>query len=168
MSRGGQQPFAAWGIFGDNGTTVPYNFTAGDYGSYGENGWIQNPVGSGGQWQGNQFPEYYWKTPYVKDASQVPAFLGAVWMHSVVGTYGVAAPQTESSWYDSESGGLGRVMLNRHNGYVGSCFLDFSARMVGLKELLKLKWHRQFDTNSWYDLQADVGWPEWLADYEDF
>jgi len=35
--------------------------------------------------------------------------------------------------------------MNRHNGYVNSLFLDWSARKIGLKELWTLKWHRTFD-----------------------
>ncbi len=38
--------------------------------------------------------------------------------------------------------------INRHGGgTVNSLFLDWSVRKIGLKELWKLKWHRQFDIN---------------------
>ena len=37
--------------------------------------------------------------------------------------------------------------LNRHNGFVNSIFLDWSARKVGLKELWTLKWHRSYGTD---------------------
>ena len=157
-----KNPYSAWGIFGPN---EYYGFKQGDYGSYGENGWIQNGV------EDNEYfgPGNYWKTPYVKGASEAPAFLGAVWMHTIIGgSYAAALENEYAPWDDSQTGGIGRVTVNRHNGYLGSSFLDFSARKVGIKELLKVKWHRRFDTNKWYEQQEDLGWPDWMANFKDY
>jgi hypothetical protein len=41
--------------------------------------------------------------------------------------------------------------------------VDFSVRKIGLKELWKLKWHRQFDTNA----DSPV-WPEWMKSFKDY
>ena len=64
-----------------------------------------------------------------------------------------------------------RCCINRHDGFIGMAFLDFSARKVGLKELWTLKWHRQFNTSGpWTQaggLQAG-DWPEWIRNLKDY
>lgn len=74
-------------------------------------------------------------------------------------------------WYGGQDNDMGRVCINRHRGYVGSVFLDWSARKVGLKELWTLKWHRQFNTANPWTLAGDVqpeDWPEWLRSFRDY
>ena len=61
--------------------------------------------------------------------------------------------------------------INRHNGHVNSLFLDFSVRRVGLKELWKLKWHEDFDTNGPWTTAGGVrpeDWPEWMRGFKDY
>ena len=171
-SEGGKQPFAAWGIFGPNHY---YGFREGDYGSYGENGWIQNPTDTGaGEYFGVGF---YWKTPNVKGASNVPAFLGCNWMHGVVngslvggGSNPNNTASPEAPRFEGGPGGgcIERYMMNRHNGFVGSSFLDFSARKVGMKELFRVKWHRFYDINKWYEIEEAKPWPDWMANFKDY
>ena len=63
------------------------------------------------------------------------------------------------------------VCINRHNGFVNSLFLDFSVRKVGLKELWKLKWHKNFDTNGPWTKAGGVqpeDWPEWMRRFKDY
>ena len=160
-SRGGKQPFAAWGIWGDDGASIPYSFTEGDFGSYGENVWIEN---SESEYFGKG---QYWKTPYVSGASNVPMFVGCNWRGSVVNAGGsaVTAPDIQNG---AGTGMIDRYMMDRHSGYVGSSFLDYSARKVGMKELFKLKYHRLYDVNKWYEIQEDLGWPEWMQNFKDY
>ena len=64
-----------------------------------------------------------------------------------------------------------RCCINRHDGFVGMAFLDFSARKVGLKELWTLKWHREFNTTGpWTQAGgAQSGdWPEWIRSFKDY
>jgi prepilin-type processing-associated H-X9-DG protein len=76
----------------------------------------------------------------------------------------------------SDSANLGqpemrRYVINRHDGTVNVCFVDFSVRKVGLKELWTLKWHRQFATNGpWTRLGgAKAGdWPPWMRGFKDY
>ena len=165
-SEGGKHPYAAWGKFGPNDY---YNFKEGDYGSYGENGFMQNPLDASGEYAG---PGRYWKTPYVKEASNAPGFLGCVWMGGFVNTFTTGHPEGRVFVQEYEveywSSMLGRYMVNRHNGYVGSSFLDGSARKVGLKELFRVKWNRLYDKNRWYEWQEDIGWPEWIKNFKDY
>ena len=48
---------------------------------------------------------------------------------------------------------------------------DYSVRKVGLKELWKLKWHRQFDTNGPWTVAGGVrkgDWPDWMKNFKDY
>jgi prepilin-type processing-associated H-X9-DG protein len=61
--------------------------------------------------------------------------------------------------------------INRHDGGVNSLFLDWSVRKVGLKELWKLKWHKEFNTNGPWTIAGGVkpeDWPEWMRKFKDY
>ena len=166
MSEGGKHPFAAWGILGESWGHA----MAGQYGSYGSNSYIENwPVDNPNY---EYFkPSGYWKTPYVKGASNIPMFLGAGWLNGYVDNDKTGEGPPSAPPFPGAIGYFGqmeRYMMDRHDGFVGSSFLDFSARKVGMKELFKVKWHRMYDTNKWYEKQEDVGWPEWLQNYKDY
>ena len=50
-------------------------------------------------------------------------------------------------------------------------FLDWSVRKIGLKELWKLKWFRDFDTNGPWTRAGGVkpeDWPEWMRGFKDY
>jgi len=160
-------PFTAWGAFkaGDPAVTS-YGFKVGDYGSYGENGYIQNGSGA----LADYFkPGGYWKNiNQVRGAANVPIFLGANWMGSFVDS-DHHGPVRAPNYSGGVGGGLiDRYMMDRHNGYVGGVFCDLSARKVGMKELFTLKWHRRYDTRKWYNEQEALRWPEWMAQYKDY
>ena len=66
---------------------------------------------------------------------------------------------------------MGYFCLNRHDGYVNSLFLDWSARRVGLKELWTLKWHRDYDMNGPWTKAGGVepgDWPEWMRQFKEY
>jgi hypothetical protein len=66
---------------------------------------------------------------------------------------------------------FGRCAINRHGGFVGCSFIDFSARKVGLKELWTLKWHKTFDTSGPWTQAGGVAasdWPEWMSSFKDY
>jgi len=61
--------------------------------------------------------------------------------------------------------------INRHDGFVNGLFLDFSARKVGLKELWKLKWSKDFDRTNRWTIAGGVrpkDWPEWMRHFKDY
>lgn len=66
---------------------------------------------------------------------------------------------------------MGRICINRHQGFVCSVFADGSARKIGLKEIWTLKWNKNFDTAGKWTIaggvQADQ-WPEWMRRFADF
>lgn len=65
----------------------------------------------------------------------------------------------------SRPSGLSPFCLRRHDDFVNSVFLDWSVRKIGLKELWKLKWSRDFDMNGPWTQAGGVqpdDWPEWM------
>ena len=61
--------------------------------------------------------------------------------------------------------------INRHYGNVNSLFMDWSVRKVGLKELWKLKWNKDFETNGPWTEAGGVkpeDWPEWMRGFKDY
>lgn len=154
----------AWGYYQNTGWVKPIK------GSYGINGWVSNPdPGAPGHGSGKRL-EWHWRTPYVKGAGYVPLFVGAqrynLWPES----------QDDPPPNDGEDWGsihMGRVCLNRHDGFVNALFMDWSARKVGLKELWTLKWHRTYQTSG---LEAPFtrplvrpgDWPQWMRHFPDY
>ena len=143
----------AYGVFPETDTRVGY---AGLAGSYGINDWVGNPakarIPSNVQGQ----PGMYWIHPGVKGANNIPLFLDAKWL-------GGMPKDTDTPPSSGEgTGGAGmmkRYCINRHDGRVNAVFVDFTVRPVRLKELWRLKWHRQFDTTAY----KSITWPDWMA-----
>jgi prepilin-type N-terminal cleavage/methylation domain-containing protein/prepilin-type processing-associated H-X9-DG protein len=130
------------------------------YGSYGMNGYFHNPaIGILG---GHGALKDHWKGPYVKGAANVPLFLDSNWVD------GWPEPTDEPPEFDGQfdwgfSNNMRRYCVNRHNGVVNGLFADFSVRKIGLKQLWKLKWHRNYDIS----YPAPV-WPDWMKTFKDY
>jgi prepilin-type N-terminal cleavage/methylation domain-containing protein len=61
--------------------------------------------------------------------------------------------------------------VSRHEGFVNGVFLDWSVRRIALKELWKLKWSRDFDTNGPWTQAGGVQpdqWPVWMRGMKDY
>jgi prepilin-type N-terminal cleavage/methylation domain-containing protein/prepilin-type processing-associated H-X9-DG protein len=151
--EGGQGVFTAW------------NDKEGDYGSYGLNGWICDTR------QGIIFDESnYWRTPAQPSSNNIP-----VLMDSLI-TAGWPIPTSAPPAFDGQfpqAATLEEQMkpfcIDRHaNGTVNALFMDWSVRPIGLKELWKLKWNRNFDTNGPWTPNGgvlDEKWPEWMRPF---
>jgi prepilin-type N-terminal cleavage/methylation domain-containing protein len=66
---------------------------------------------------------------------------------------------------------LSSFCLRRHGVFVNGVFLDWSVRKIGLKELWKLKWFVDFDTNGPWTKAGGVtreDWPEWMRNMKDY
>ena len=64
-----------------------------------------------------------------------------------------------------------KFCINRHDGCINGLFMDWSVRKVGLKELWKFKWHKDFDTNGPWTIAGGVkpeDWPEWMRGFKDY
>jgi prepilin-type N-terminal cleavage/methylation domain-containing protein/prepilin-type processing-associated H-X9-DG protein len=105
----------------------------------------------------------------LKNCSVYPVLLdSASPYNSFTESGGVPRPQMKEE-YGGRQGPP--ACINRHNGHVNSLFLDWSVRKVGLKELWKLKWHKDFDTNGPWTIAGSVqpeDWPEWMRHFKDY
>ena len=147
--------------------------------SYGLNCWVYNPSAadiSRGDIQ--QRPvEWNWKTPNVKGANNIPVFADTMWRGGGP-FYQNGDPRSvriEPPEYNGQWSGASREMkhfcINRHGvGTVNHLFMDWSVRKVGLKELWKFKWHRQFNTNDYWTITDGIipPWPEWMRNFKDY
>jgi len=151
---------SAWGYYQHSGWLKPLK------GSYGINGWCNNP--DQGHSHGGKPEKDHWRTPNVKQAGYVPLFLGAQ-------RYNIWPEHTDQPpafngqrWGDIH---IGRICLNRHDGFVNSLFLDWSARKVGLKELWTFKWHRSYNVAGPYTTAGGIrpsDWPDWMRNFKDY
>jgi prepilin-type N-terminal cleavage/methylation domain-containing protein/prepilin-type processing-associated H-X9-DG protein len=141
-------PRTAWGFGGGI-----WGHRQGDHGSYGINGWVCNPPGNSTQ---------HWRTPNVKGAGYVPLFLDSAW-YNALPRHTDNPPFAEDGFFGVIGATMGMFCVNRHNGAVNGLFLDWSVRKIGLKELWRLKWHREYPTNC--DLPV---WPDWMKNFKDY
>ncbi len=153
--RGGQGVFAAW------------NDEEGDYGSYGLSAWVCD--GDKGAIFGR---DAYWNTPDVHLPNTIPVFLDCIET--------AAWPDSNSvpPEYEGQLAGartlteeMKNLCINRHGNDTTNClFMDWSVRAVGLKELWKLKWHRNFDVNGpWTrDHVPPPVWPDWMRNFREY
>lgn len=131
----------------------------GDYGSYALSSWTMNPPTGATTFLGAPV-EYYWgKRTAVKNPSAVPLMADAMWVDGWP-DYIDTPPTSEGV---GGTGNMNRFCLNRHNGYAGVLFMDYSIKMVGLKSLWSLKWHRLYDTGY---AEKSITWPEWMAKFK--
>jgi len=139
--------------------------------SYGANCWIYNPQPGQTEIQ-NRPTEWNWRTKDIKGADRVPVFADTMWRGG--GPYEMGnrgdPPQFNGQWL-----GAGHEMMHfvidRHNGFINATFLDWTVRKVGLKELWKLKWHRQYNTNGPWTTAGGcrpTNWPEWMRHLKEY
>ena len=163
VGEGGRHPFAAF----TDGTRLPSDSldTIDYYYSYGINGWVCNPpsevtINSFGLSTANN-----WRSVIVTGASNVPLLLDSMWIDSYPDTTNIPPP------FDGDEFGSGSMgnkqirffCINRHEGFINGLFLDFSVRKIGLKELWKLKWHRNSNLNA-----PAPEWPDWMKGFKDY
>jgi prepilin-type N-terminal cleavage/methylation domain-containing protein len=153
---GKKHPEAAWGMW--QASNVFYE-KRDIWGSYGENGWIENYPDA----LGARFPPEIWRTPNQKNANLIPVLTDSFWF--------IGWPQDtdEPPQYNGDAHGphlsgydLAFSASDRHkNGYISVLAMDWSIRPVGLKELWRLKWSKK------YNLQTPLPvWPEWMKKFK--
>jgi len=159
--------FTAWGAFSASALEWALD---GHYGSYGLNAWIYN---TSNPFAGNKDGSDYWRGyNNVPSPSNVPLVLDCVWVDGW--PFHADRPYMGDDHLERGYSGrsfLGRFCINRHNGFVNGAFMDASARKLGLKELWKLKWHRNFDTAGPYTMAGGVtpdDWPDWMRPLTDY
>ena len=149
-------PFVAWGIYCAPGNQCPSWGDAGDYGSYGMNGWMCNPP-EAFDILPYELP-WFWRNANVggKDGkpANIPTFCDSIW-DGTRPRHTDPPPDPPGTAVELE--GMWGFSLPRHGNKgdsVNVCFLDGSVRKTSLKCLYRLKWHKKFRTD--YNVQ----WPD--------
>jgi prepilin-type N-terminal cleavage/methylation domain-containing protein/prepilin-type processing-associated H-X9-DG protein len=126
-----------------------------DYGSYAVNGWIVNPKTYPGGWGD---PANLWRSSNQKGTTNIPILADGLWFHAVPDS--TDRPSVYSTYMSYPGFSMQRVCSDRHGGKTDVAFMDWSVRTVGLKQLWKLKWHRNYDVNAKEPL-----WSQWMKKY---
>jgi prepilin-type N-terminal cleavage/methylation domain-containing protein len=160
----GKEPFRAWGYQNDF-------FTKGDYGSYGINGWVENPTPAMEKALGfsEETKKRFWRKMTISGASRVPLMTDAQWIDFWPDS-GDAPPNAENERWGSGSNFV-RIVQNRHHEKQNMVYLDGSNERVGLKQLWTLKWHREYNTaGPWTQAGGATAakWPVWMRNFQDF
>lgn len=171
---GGDNTWDMCGSF-NSPTRAPY---CPDYGSYGVNGWVENPPAtvSGG----SDDLSKNWKSTNVKGAIavSVPLLFEEPWIDAWPRSGGAGdtpvnnPPDFENeAWQGGDENMMKRLCRNWHkDGYQNMLFLDLSVRRVGLKELWYLKWHKKFVVPNRWTRPAvhPTDWPKWMRDFKKY
>jgi prepilin-type N-terminal cleavage/methylation domain-containing protein len=144
--------------------------------SYGANCWIFNERQGQSTIQSRPV-EWNWKTPDVKGGNRIPVFGDSMWRgggpfyeNNSAGSERIIPPEYNGQWIRARNEMM-HFCIDRHNAFVNHVFMDWSVRKVELKELWKLKWHRQFNTNGGWTTAGGVmpsDWPQWMRKFKDF
>ena len=164
VSEGGRHPFAAF--FTGGGPRLMLGLSIkGAYASYGINGWVCNPpqgmtVNAFGLPTTNN-----WRKTNVGGTSNIPLLLDSMWIDSYPDTTNMPPPFDGDEYGSGPMGSRQMRMfcIDRHDGFINGVFLDSSVRKIGLKELWKLKWHRNSNINA-----PTPEWPDWMKKFRDY
>jgi prepilin-type N-terminal cleavage/methylation domain-containing protein/prepilin-type processing-associated H-X9-DG protein len=141
-------------------------------GSYGINNWTNYMIEPR---SGGREVKFFWKSVQnVERAYNVPVFADSTW-HDAWPWSNDPPPldPDEFGWGSPTVGSdeMKHFCINRHNGFVNFLFLDWSTRLVGLKELWTLEWHRGFNTKGPWTKAGGAqpgDWPPWLRGFKDY
>ncbi len=116
---------------------------AGTYGSYGANGWVYV---CGDDVLYGKPKEFFWKSPNIKGASQIPLFLDSVfWCGWPDNTD--TPPSEEGEHWSGDADSMQRFVMDRHSQAINAVYMDYSVRKVWLKSLWRQKWSKRFSLN---------------------
>jgi prepilin-type N-terminal cleavage/methylation domain-containing protein len=156
--------FSAWGRFWGEGYDE-----AGEYGSYGINGWVEDPPASYTTVYENFETVNNWRTPNVKGAGYVPLFMDALRFNIFPRHTDIPPEVQDLAWQGTQH--MRRICIDRHDAHISMSFLDWSARKAGLKELWTLKWHRAYPQDGPFTMAGGTqttDWPEWMRRFKDY
>jgi prepilin-type N-terminal cleavage/methylation domain-containing protein len=159
----GQQPFCAWGPY-----CSPYQYKPwvmdGAAGGYGINGYASNPTTAYATVFYDSLTEDCWRSIDARGAGNIPLFLDCWWFIGFPEHTDVAPSIKHEMRWNTGTNEMWLFCLDRHNRGINGTFFDLSVRKIGLKELWKLKWHRNFDINAG-PVPGEWGWMEEYKDY---
>jgi prepilin-type N-terminal cleavage/methylation domain-containing protein/prepilin-type processing-associated H-X9-DG protein len=156
--------FSAWGRFWGEGYDP-----AGEYGSYGVNGWVEDPPPSYTTVYEDFATVDCWRTPNVNGAGYVPLFMDALRFNIFPRHTDMPPEVQDMAWQGTQH--MRRICIDRHDGYINMAFLDWSVRKAGLKELWTFKWHRKYPVAGPWTTAGGVqpsDWPAWMRPMRDY
>jgi prepilin-type N-terminal cleavage/methylation domain-containing protein len=144
---------------------------AGTWGSYGINGWVYQNDEPGGLLYGKS-AQYFWKTPNVKGASEVPLFLDCwFWCGWPEHTNTPPALDDRSARIPGDDNAMNRFCINRHQQAINAVYLDYHVDRIWLKALWQQQWSKppRFNkhgpwTKTGGAIPAD--WPKWMQGFK--
>ena len=159
-----KEPFTAWGHSPWLRENSPVKDS--DYGSYAVNAWIED------SWNDcNADSEKFWRrSNKIGQAETVPFLVDAQWLDCWPEPSN-PPPPTENYYWRDGGGQMARIVQNRHNKQENVIFMDGSSRLIGLKGLYTLKWHREYNTRGiWTTIggATPTSWPDWMRGFEDY
>ena len=133
-------------------------------GSYGFNEWCAN-VPARAQWWGLPHGNAIRKIT-TRGANNIPLTLDSVFVDTAVRDTD-AAPSNDEHERDVYSGSwdnnaMKYYSIDRHSGGINAIFVDMHAQHVGIKQLRRLKWHKNFDTS------ITPEYDTWLNSYREY
>ena len=140
-------------------------------GSYGINGWVVNPDPGEEPHKERGGPECFWRGPAVAGAGYVPLFTESKRYNGMPLHTDTPPPTNGERWDWNNNAQMGRFCMDRHDGFAGCLFMDFSARKVGIKEMWTLKWHRKYAQSGPWTLSGgaiSTDWPVWMQSFKDY
>jgi len=124
-------------------------------GSYGINWYVGN-FPSDAYLDGAKATDF-WRRVDAKGSNQAPMLLDSMqWIFRPMNTDRPPNPEGFTARYGWE-----RSCINRHNGIVNAVFVDCSVKKIGLKELWKMKWSRNYTP-------VKPTWPDWMKKFKDY
>jgi prepilin-type N-terminal cleavage/methylation domain-containing protein len=141
--------------------------------SYGMNCWAYSK--SDNMANTAAFKKNYWRTMNsARGSSNIPLFMDSKWRGLQPDYNGTAKPDKMEptpaiNTLTGATDGLGIVDMPRHangiKGGINTLFFDLSATQVQMKQLWRLKWHRDFDKRGY--VENGNTWPAWMDYYSD-
>jgi prepilin-type N-terminal cleavage/methylation domain-containing protein len=133
----------AWGIVAPSGGRP-----VGTYGSYGINGWVYVNGDAPGTLYGKP-AEFFWKTPNVKGAAQIPMFMDAwFWCGWPDDTDTPPKLDDRSARIPGDENAMNRFCINRHQAATNGIYLDQHIEKIWLKSLWRQRWSKRFNTTA--------------------
>ncbi len=155
-AQGGRPPHIAWDMMLSNPGELTF-LEDSEYriGSYAINWWVNDSDLVSGA---GLDPKLKWRRADQANTSSIPVLSDGGFM--LTRPHANDDPPLydgQFAWADGARG-LDRVCTNRHGGGINILYMDWSASKVGLKDLWRQKWHRNYVPP---DLDQ-IAWPEWI------
>jgi prepilin-type N-terminal cleavage/methylation domain-containing protein len=133
----------------------------GDVGSYAPNGWMCNPPHTMNSLWGRGPKENYWRGIPSRNADDIPIMTEGWWVDAWPRHTDVPSNYRDN-FQAGGSGEMRTVCVDRHKLTQNVLFASYGVRRISLKQLWRLRWHRQYDTHA-----VLPDWPDWMQRCKD-